>query len=35
MPENRIVSLLNQGDWGEDQPLIQGLKEWEHYPILM
>jgi hypothetical protein len=35
MRENRILSLLAAGDWGEDTPLIQGLKEWEYYPLLL
>ena len=34
-PENRILSLLEQGDWGEDTSLIQGLKQWELYPLLI
>ncbi|MCF0123572.1 MAG: HD domain-containing protein [Ruminiclostridium sp.] len=35
MPENRILSLLEAGDWGEDTPLIQGLKGWTFYPLLL
>ena len=35
MPENRMLSLLEVGDWGEDAALIQGLKEWEFYPLLL
>ena len=35
MRENRILSLLEQGDWGEDAPLIQGLKTWRFYPLLV
>ena len=35
MPENRMLSLLEMGDWGEDAALIQGLKEWEFYPLLL
>ena len=35
MRENRILSLLEQGDWGEDTPLIQGLKTWRFYPLLL
>ncbi len=35
MRENRILSLLEQGDWGEDTALIQGLKAWRFYPLLL
>jgi len=35
MRENRILSLLEQGDWGEDTALIQGLKGWRFYPLLL
>ena len=35
MRENRILSLLEQGDWGEDTALIQGLKTWRFYPLLL
>lgn len=35
MRENRILSLLEQGDWGEDTPLIRGLKTWRFYPLLL
>lgn len=35
MRENRILSLLEQGDWGEDAPLIRGLKTWRFYPLLL
>ena len=33
--ENRIRSLLEYGDWETDAPLIQGLKEWPMYPLLL
>lgn len=35
MRENRILSLLERGDWGEDAVLIQGLKAWPLYPLLL
>ena len=35
MRENRMLSLLEQGDWGEDTALIQGLKTWRFYPLLL
>lgn len=35
MRENRILSLLEQGTWGEDEILIQGLKGWRLYPLLL
>lgn len=35
MPENRMLSLLEQGDWESDAPLIQGLKAWPLYPLLL
>ena len=35
MRENRMLSLLDQGDWGEDTALIQGLKTWRFYPLLL
>ena len=35
MPENRMLALLEQGDWGEDQPRIDGLKGWRFYPLLL
>lgn len=35
MRENRILSLLEQGDWESDAPLIQGLKQWPLYPLLL
>lgn len=35
MRENRILSLLEQGTWGEDEALIQGLKGWRLYPLLL
>lgn len=35
MPENRIVSLLEAGDWGEDTAFIEELKQWQFYPLLM
>lgn len=35
MPENRMLSLLEQGDWGEDQPMIDALKQWRFYPLLI
>lgn len=35
MRENRILSLLEQGAWGEDEALIQGLKGWTLYPLLL
>lgn len=35
MPNNRILALLEQGDWGEDQALIDGLKQWPLYPLLL
>ena len=35
MHENRILTLLEQGDWGEDAALIDGLKTWRFYPLLL
>lgn len=35
MRENRMLSLLEWGDWGEDTLLIQGLKTWRFYPLLL
>lgn len=35
MPGNRIVKLLEADHWGEDQALVDGLKEWEFYPLLL
>lgn len=35
MRENRILSLLQYGDWESDTPLIQGLKAWPMYPLLL
>ncbi len=35
MKDNRIVFLLNQGSWQQDQELIRGLKAWQHYPLLL
>ena len=35
MPENRMLALLERGDWGEDQPRIDGLKGWRFYPLLL
>ena len=35
MPENRMLALLERGDWGEDQLLIDGLKQWRFYPLLL
>lgn len=35
MLENRMVKLLETGDWGEDTALIEGLKGWEFYPLLL
>jgi hypothetical protein len=30
-----MLTLLETGDWGEDTPLIQGLQQWELYPVLV
>lgn len=35
MPENRMLSLLEQGDWESDAALIQGLQAWSLYPLLL
>ena len=35
MPENRMLSLLEQGDWESDAALIQGLQAWPLYPLLL
>ena len=35
MPENRMLALLERGDWGEDQSIINGLKQWRFYPLLL
>lgn len=35
MPENRMLALLERGDWGEDQARIDGLKQWRFYPLLL
>lgn len=35
MPENRMLSLLEAGDWGEDTAMIQEFKTWRFYPILI
>ena len=35
MPENRLLSLLEQGDWESDAALIQGLQAWPLYPLLL
>lgn len=34
-PENRIVALLEAGEWGQDAALMEGLKAWDYYPLLM
>lgn len=33
--ENRILALLTRGNWQQDHDLIQGLKEWPRYPLLL
>ena len=35
MKDNRILFLLDQGSWQQDQELIRGLKAWQHYPLLL
>ncbi len=35
MPENRMLSLLEQGDWESDAALIQDFKTWPLYPLLL
>ena len=34
MKENPIRDLLAQGNWGEDQALLQGLRQWQYAPVL-
>lgn len=34
MVRRRSLLLLEQNDWGEDTPLIQGLRAWRYYPLL-
>lgn len=35
MKENPIQgTLLAQGNWGEDQALLQGLRQWQYAPVL-
>ncbi len=34
MVQNRSLLLLEQADWGVDTPMIQGLRSWNHYPLL-
>lgn len=31
----RSIVLLEQADWGEDTPLIEGLKQWNYYPQVL
>ena len=33
MGENRILTLLAQDGWGQDQALIEEFKQWQYYPI--
>lgn len=35
MPENRMLALLEAGDWESDTELIDGLKSWSMYPLLL
>ena len=35
MPANRVLMLLEAGDWGEDREMIAGLKKWGQYPQLL
>ncbi len=35
MKENKILNLLRQNNWQEDHGLIQGLKQWQYYPLLL
>ena len=35
MPENKVLILLQRGQWPEDADLIRGLEAWEHYPLLL
>ncbi len=31
----RVVCLLETADWGEDATLIDSLKRWRHYPMVL
>ena len=31
----RSIQLLEQADWGEDTQLIEGLKQWRYYPLIL
>lgn len=35
MAQNNILTLLKAGQWGEDEPLLQGLASWPFYPLLL
>lgn len=31
----RVITLLEEADWGEDTALIEGLKAWNLYPVFL
>ena len=35
MKENRMLWLLHQGSWQEDEEQIRALRNWRHYPVLV
>lgn len=35
MKEYRMLRLLEQGGWQEDQETICALRDWQHYPVLV
>ena len=35
MVQNKVLTLLKRGQWGEDGDLIRGLASWAHYPLLL
>lgn len=35
MVQNKVLTLLQRGQWGEDEDLIRGLSSWAHYPLLL